>query len=126
MVDKLEIVRQFLAQEGHNYVATNRVPAGFDNTHPLIVLSAETGAAHVSGADYTDTVACRCYGGDNKDSSARAVFAALYDSLLLPGNHALGAGTLKQAFYLSDFPGPDDPVTGWPTHIGRFQIAMEA
>jgi hypothetical protein len=134
VIDKLEIVRQFLLVSGTplltalggNYVAVNRVPAAFQNTHPAIILIQETGGGHVTGADFTDTIICRCYGGSALDSDARAIFRALYDRLLLPGQTAVTAGKLKQAFYLDDNPGPDDPDEGWPNHIGRFRVALEA
>lgn len=133
MIDGLEIVRQFLLVEGTalltalggNYVAIDRVPRGFTNAHPLVVLTQETGGAHVTGCEVRTTVMCRCYGGSTKSSEAREIFRAVYDRFLLPWFTDLDAGTVKQAFYLNDFPGPDDPVTGWPNHIGRFQIVTE-
>lgn len=110
---------------GGSYVVIDRVPAGFTNSHPLIVITTETAGAHVSGADYMDVVMFRCYGGSKLDSAARAIHAVLYDRLLLPGQTTLAAGNIKQTFYMNDFAGPDDPVQGWPNHIGRYQIHTE-
>lgn len=128
MVDKLETFRSFLLEPsaltvalGGDYVAVNRLPAGFDNSHPGILLQQETGDAHVSGGEVSDVVICRCYGGSNLDSDARAIFRALYDRCLLPG----ATSAIKQVFFESDFHGGDDPVTGWPSHVGRFQVFME-
>lgn len=128
MVDKLEAFRLFLLDSpalpqalGGDFVAVNRLPAGFDNTHPGILLQQETGDAHVSGGEVSDVVICRCYGGSDKDSDARRIFRALYDRCLVPGV----AGAIKQVFYVSDFHGGDDPDTGWPSHVGRFQIYLE-
>jgi hypothetical protein len=127
MIDKLEQIRQFMLLPsaftsllGGSYVAPDAVPQGFENTHPLVVVTQETGDAHVSGATVSDVIQCKCFGGSADTSDARAVFSALYDMFLLPGN----SSAIKQVFYLNDFPMPD-PVTGWPAHIGRFQIVME-
>jgi hypothetical protein len=133
VIDKLQIIQQFLLAAstfrtalGGDYVVINRVPAGFKNTHPLVVVTPETGTAHVSGDEHRDIVMARCYGGTKNDSDARAIFRALYDRFFLPGQTALAAGNIRQVFYLNDTVGPDDPDHGWPTHIGRFQIIMES
>jgi len=128
VVDKLEIFRQFLLEPsaltsalGGDYVTVNRLPPGFDNTHPAILVMQETGGAHVAGGEVSDVVICRCYGGSDLDSDARVVFRALYDRCLLPGPDS----PIKQVFYQSDFFGGDDPVTGWPSYVGRFTVYME-
>jgi len=128
MIDKLEEFRRFLLEPsalvtalGGDYVTANRLPAGYDNTHAAILLQQETGGAHVSGSEVSDVVICTCYGGSALDSDARAIFRALYDRCLLPAME----GEIKTVFYLNDLALPNDPDTGWPSHIGRFAVYME-
>ena len=128
MLDKLETFRTWLLEPsalidalGGNYIAVNRMAPGFENTHAAILLMQETGGAHVSGGEVNDVVICRCYGGSDKDSDARAIFRALYDRC----KNNVPAPPIKEIFYESDFFGGDEPVTGWPSHVGRFAVYME-
>lgn len=127
MIDALEKTQQFLLDAltpslGGAYVVTRRVPKNFQNTHPLVVLDQETGTSQVAGGEVGSAVVLRCYGGAAGDSEARRIFRLAHDAMTLPGQQPNG---IKQIFLGNDFPGPDDPDTGWPVHIGRFQVVLE-
>lgn len=130
MDDSLEIVRQFLLTEGSElltvlggaFVSVDALPVDFQNEHPALVITSEGNTSHVSGADDALTLRVKCYGGSPHGYIARGVALAVRRHMFLPGVKTLSGGSIKQVFYMSDFPGPEDPEEGWPTHIARFLV----
>lgn len=130
MVDSLEVARQYLLTEGSDllallggaYVSVDSLWEDFSNETPALVLTSEGSTSAVCGADDQLVLRVKCYGGSPHGNDARAVALAVRRHMFLPGNKTVSGGSIKQVFFMGDFPGPTDPEQGWVNHIVRFLV----
>lgn len=102
-------------------VACPVLPEGFANTSKAIVFHPEGTQHHVTGGNHRTTFLCKCYGGSDSYSTARAVGVALYEHTHNQGGEIADA-YIHKFEVLDEFQGGDEPSDGWPTHIVRVQM----
>ena len=98
----------------------NRLPARFENTAPIVVVSADIDAIHCSGADHDVMVSFRIYGGTAKLGDCASVYGDVCN--LWNGYNDEVIATIGE---LRGQELPPDPVTGWPSYLLRARCRVK-
>ena len=111
MTDILALITDGLLPWPGVQVWRGRLPAGFKNTAPVVVVTLDGDAHADCGATRRASVSFRVYGGSATASDAGAVYSQLLNKI-----SAANAGDVLRIGQLNGQELPPEPDTGWPAY----------
>ena len=126
--DSTQILYEFLTASGNSFntAVGNRVwdreaASSFANTEKAVVFTMFEDVELRRTSQLCEVV-IKCFGGDNKRSSARQTARLLFERLD-DGSGTTATGGITLARCLDFDQGPfADPDTGWPIHVSKYEI----
>jgi hypothetical protein len=98
----------------------NRLPAGFENDTPTVVLTTQDDDRHLSGSTRRVLCECRIYGGSASVSDLLTAYEDVVTALTMRTTSELAiTGELRGQEL------PPEPDTGWLGYILRFEVRVK-
>ncbi len=130
MISQPTIVRQFLVTAGTSLYSSVGTRVWLDlppqssvwsNDAPALIVNAQGGDAHRSGAAWSATVTVKAYGGDGTRGTAETVAHLVYDRLH-GASGSVTEGRLESAFLIDGPTLTVEPDSGYPVAISRYRV----